>query len=232
MGAIFEKPNTNSSTATGFGTFSIEGNTVSYDIAYSGLSGPASAAHIHGFGTTTNAVGVQIGFTGPFGTSGRIRGSAPLTEAQRTNILAGRTYANIHTGANGGGEIRGQIAPLKFTAGLNGANERPTPVTTSATGTGNFTLLGNELFVDVSYTGLQGTANNAHIHGPAAADGPAGVLVGMNDLHVGPFATSGQFRGSVVLSPQNLSYLIDGLTYFNIHSTTFGGGEIRGQIVP
>lgn len=235
MGAIFEKPNTNASTAMGIGTFSIEGDTFSYDIVYSGLTGPASAAHIHGFATTSESTGVQVGFTGlPTGTSGRIKGTATLTEAQRTNMLAGRTYANIHTTANGGGEIRGQVAQMNLRATLNGANERPNPVTTPATGTGKFTLVGNELFVDLSYTGLQGPINNSHIHGPGTAEQSVGVLVPMNGLHVGPFGTStaGRFEGSVVLSPQNLSHIIDGLTYFNIHSVPNGGGEIRGQIVP
>ncbi len=232
LGAIFEKPSTNSSPGTGVGTFSIEGNTLAFDITYKDLTAAANNAHIHGYGTTADSRGVVIGFTGPYGVSGRIKGTATLTEEQRTNILAGRTYANIHTPNNGAGEIRGQIMPLNLRATLNGANERPDPVTTSATGTGKFTLVGSDLFVDVSYTGLQGTANNAHIHGPAGPDGFAGVLVGMNGLHEGPFATSGRFLGSVVLSPQNLSAVIDGLTYFNIHSTAFGGGEIRGQIVP
>jgi len=94
--------------------------------------------------------------------------------------------------------------------------------------------VGNELFVDLSYTGLQGAINNSHIHGPATTEQSIGVLVPMNNLHVGPFGTStaGRFEGSVVLSPQNLSHIIDGLTYFNIHSVPNGGGEIRGQIVP
>jgi hypothetical protein len=232
MRAGFERPNTNNSTATGLGTFSIEGNTIAYDIAYSGLTAAANNAHIHGFTTTTGSVGVAIGFTGPFGQSGRITGTAPLTELQRSNILAGRSYANIHTPNNPGGEIRGQIMPLNLRATLNGANERPQSVDTPATGTGKFSLVGNELFIDLTYTGLKGTLNNSHIHGPATGDAAAGVLVPTNALHVGPFATSGQFSGSVILSPEHLSHLIDGLTYFNIHSTAHGGGEIRGQIVP
>jgi len=36
----------------------------------------------------------------------------------------------------------------------------------------------------------------------------------------------------VGLSPQNLAYVIDGLTYVNVHTPINGGGEIRGQILP
>jgi glucose/arabinose dehydrogenase/plastocyanin len=232
LSAAFERPSTNSSTATGLATFSLEGNTLSYDISYSGLTGVPTGAHIHGFTTTTNNAGVIVPFTPPAATSGRINGTVTLTDEQRTNLLAGRTYANIHTAGNGGGEIRGQILPINLRAALNGANERPTPVETPATGTGMFTLVGNELFVDVNYSGLKAVANNAHIHGPATVEGAAAVLIDMVPLHVGPLGTSGQFRGSRVLSPQHLPHLIDGLTYFNIHSGAHGGGEIRGQIIP
>ena len=36
-------------------------------------------------------------------------GSATLTEAQATDLLAGKWYVNVHTEANKGGEIRGQV---------------------------------------------------------------------------------------------------------------------------
>ena len=38
-----------------------------------------------------------------------IEGSATLTEAQMADLLAGKWYANLHTAANPGGEIRGQV---------------------------------------------------------------------------------------------------------------------------
>jgi hypothetical protein len=97
---------------TGFGVFTLDGTTLTYSIAYTGLSGTASAAHIHGPATATATAGVLIPFTlSPAGSSGFISGTATLTAQQVTYLTSGMLYANIHTAANGGGEIRGQILP-------------------------------------------------------------------------------------------------------------------------
>jgi hypothetical protein len=36
-------------------------------------------------------------------------GSATLNDAQANELLAGKWYVNVHTEANKGGEIRGQV---------------------------------------------------------------------------------------------------------------------------
>ena len=51
--------------------------------------------------------GVLVPFSSP-GTS-PIKGTATLTDAQEQDLMDGKTYANVHTAANPGGEIRGQI---------------------------------------------------------------------------------------------------------------------------
>jgi trimeric autotransporter adhesin len=240
LGGAFEKPNAVNTPATGRGTISLEGNTLAFDIKYSGLTANANNMHIHGFATTADSVGVihdlkSFNTPATLGTQGRIAGSVTLTEEQKTRLLAGDTYVNIHSTANTPGEIRGQITPAILRATLNGANERPA-IDSPATGTGTFTLVGDELFMDVSYTGLRGAISNAHIHGPADSNTSAGVLVGgvYPDLHVGPVAgsTAGRFVGRLTLTPAQINAVIDGLSYFNIHSAFAGGGEIRGQIVP
>ena len=38
-----------------------------------------------------------------------IKGDATLTDAQLADLQAGRWYLNIHTDANKGGELRGQV---------------------------------------------------------------------------------------------------------------------------
>lgn len=98
----------------------------------------------------------------------------------------------------------------------------------SATGTGTFTLIGNQLTYQVSYSGLSSPAVAAHLHGPADAAGTAGVLQGLN----GASGTSGTLSGSLILTPDQLAHLIDGLVYVNVHSSEHPGGEIRGQLAP
>jgi len=38
-----------------------------------------------------------------------VEGSAILTDAQAADMMAGKCYVNVHTAANPGGEIRGQV---------------------------------------------------------------------------------------------------------------------------
>jgi len=82
--------------------------TVTWDVYWSGLSGPPTAAHFHGPASKTNRADVQIdlggnGFVSPF------RGSAALNEEQADQLLSGKWYINMHTAAHPDGEIRGQI---------------------------------------------------------------------------------------------------------------------------
>jgi hypothetical protein len=80
---------------------------LTWTVDYSGLSGPVTAAHIHG----PAAAGVNAGVLVPLGTNlaNPIKGSATLTDAQVSDLEAGRTYINLHTADNKGGEIRGQL---------------------------------------------------------------------------------------------------------------------------
>jgi hypothetical protein len=78
-----------------------------WSVTYSGLSGPAIAAHIHG----PAARGANAGVLIPFRASpSPITGEAKITPAQAGDLQAGLYYVNIHTAANPGGEIRGQLA--------------------------------------------------------------------------------------------------------------------------
>ena len=73
---------------------------------YSGLSGPVTAAHFHGPAEAGKNAGVAVPITpntSPF------EGSATLTDAQASDLMAGRWYVNIHTDAHKAGEIRGQM---------------------------------------------------------------------------------------------------------------------------
>jgi len=84
--------------------------TLTWIVDYSGLSGPATAAHIHGPADPGANAGVVVPFTGDLASP--IKGSAVLTDAQIAQLEAGKWYVNIHTAANKGGEIRGQLVPV------------------------------------------------------------------------------------------------------------------------
>ena len=79
---------------------------LTYTIEYTGLSGPATAAHFHGPADAGANAGVVLPFPTP---TAPIKGTATLTDAQMADLMAGKWYANIHTAANPGGEIRGQV---------------------------------------------------------------------------------------------------------------------------
>jgi hypothetical protein len=78
-----------------------------WKLSYTGLSGAARAGHFHG----PAAIGANAGVAVSFGSTvtSPMEGQVTLTPAQATDLLAGKWYANIHTAANPGGEIRGQM---------------------------------------------------------------------------------------------------------------------------
>jgi len=80
---------------------------LSWKVTHSGLSGPATAAHFHGPADPSKNAGVAVAI--PNAGSSPAEGSATLTDAQAADLVAGKYYVNIHTAANPGGEIRGQV---------------------------------------------------------------------------------------------------------------------------
>lgn len=96
------------SAAKGEGTAMLDTVTkkLTYTANYSGLSGPATAGHIHG----PAAAGANAGVLVPFASAASpVSGSATLTDAQIADLKDGKMYMNFHTAANPGGEIRGQL---------------------------------------------------------------------------------------------------------------------------
>ena len=101
-------------TGTAAITFDDITNLFSWDISWSGLSGPAIVAHFHGpAGPNTNA-GVQVDFLSIAPGNPSI-GSTVISNLQAADLLAGLWYINIHTALNPGGEIRGQVQRVTST---------------------------------------------------------------------------------------------------------------------
>ena len=97
--------------STGTGTADIDYDPatkkLSWKLTYTGLTGPAKAAHFHGPAEPGKNAGVEVAIPGA--TSSPAEGSATLTDAQAADLAAGKLYVNVHTAANPGGEIRGQV---------------------------------------------------------------------------------------------------------------------------
>jgi hypothetical protein len=120
----------NGSTGTGFATVTLNGDLLTVQESFTGLTGgPASAAHIHCCTPPGVAAPVVIPFpTFPAATSGIFTQTFDLSTftfgggLNETTFLAGLTgglaYVNIHNATFPGGEIRGQLLPTPEPASL------------------------------------------------------------------------------------------------------------------
>jgi hypothetical protein len=106
-GASEVPPNTSPGKGTADVDYDPATKKLSWKLTYSGLTGPATAAHFHGPAEAGKNAGVAVAIPGA--TSSPAEGSATLTDAQAADLTGGKLYINVHTAANPGGEIRGQV---------------------------------------------------------------------------------------------------------------------------
>ncbi|MBF8293791.1 MAG: hypothetical protein HW389_336 [Bacteroidetes bacterium] len=222
-------------TATGTGAFVLNaaGTALSYTITVNGLT--INAGHFHN-GAAGVAAGVVKTLTFVNNTASGVWSSAdatqPLTDSLLTELLRGRLYVNVHTTANPGGEIRGQVlqaVPAGFSAKIDGSQEVP-PTTTTATGSAVVLLSpGGSASFRVTVAGL--TPSAAHFH-----NGPAGVAAGVvKTITLVNNSASGTWTSGDATQPLTnalLRDLVRGRLYVNAHTSTNPGGEIRGQVLP
>jgi hypothetical protein len=101
-------------TATGSMDVSYNKSTkvFSYTLRWNNLSGAPAAMHIHGPALAGVNAGVLAGISG-FTAAATATHSGTVVVDNMTlkeeDLLAGKWYVNIHTAANPGGELRGQI---------------------------------------------------------------------------------------------------------------------------
>lgn len=132
-----------------------------------------------------------------------------------------------------------QAAIVTLTSTLNGGNSAPANKST-ATGTAlmSFDDMTNLFDLSINVTGLtKTTLTNSHIH--LGASGVNGGIIFNLGAGTSPNWTNTASGMSLALTGQlfptglgdiNKTALLAGNTYLNIHTTTFGSGEIRGQL--
>ena len=91
-------------------TFDAASKKLTWKLTAKDLIGDPVAAHLHGPAEVGANAGVLVNLA-PDGLKLPLEGSATLTDEQATALMAGKTYINVHTPANKGGEIRGQVKP-------------------------------------------------------------------------------------------------------------------------
>ncbi|CAG4888488.1 CHRD domain-containing protein [Paraburkholderia gardini] len=79
----------------------------------------------------------------------------------------------------------------------------------------------------ITYGDLSGPATMAHFHGPAPVGQNAKVQV-----PIARDALASPIKGSATLTEQQVTDLMGGQWYFNIHTAQNPSGEIRGQVLP
>lgn len=148
-------------------------------------------------------------------------------------------------------------APVAYTAILSGPAESP-PNASPGTGTAlvEIDAVAHTMHVNVNFSGLLGTTTASHIHAATAVAGagtagvatttptfsgfPLGVTAGSYDITLNMTLSSSYnpsyvtaHGGTTTQAEADLFQAIaDGKAYLNVHSSVFGGGEIRGFLTP
>jgi len=125
----------------------------------------------------------------------------------------------------------------KFTAKLSGQEEVP-PTNSQATGTAEFTVMGDSVEYTVNASGMQGVTAG-HIHsGKQGENGPVAVTLFKNDSPTNEVSETGSITPEKLEGPMAGKQLTDlasamsnGDTYVNVHTEQNPNGEIRGQIM-
>ena len=104
-------PKTSAGSGEMLGSLNTATKEFTYTVTFNNLTGPATMAHFHG----PAKAGANAGVVVPLGNNptSPIHGTKKLTDDQIKQLESGMWYVNVHTAANPGGEIRGQVMQAK-----------------------------------------------------------------------------------------------------------------------
>lgn len=239
---------------SGFGnatvTFDSARQNINVTITVAGLGSSVTSAEIRQAAAGANGTSV-LAFTPTASfTSGKLTGTFPISSDLATQILQnpGNFYLNISNSGCSAGAVRGQLGfvtggVITYAAELRGQNEVP-PNSSSAFGSAfvTFDFANNAIAWDVNSSGIV-SATLSHIHrGSTTVSGP--VII--NFATAAAQIPNGHSKGSDTLTGARVTSNFQPATdvpalssaatafgyYVNLHSTAFGGGEIRGPLLP
>lgn len=163
-----------------------------------------------------------------------------LSNAQVEMLKNRGMYINIHTTQHAAGELRGQVVPQThalFRTFLTGTAQTPV-ATTKAHGQlvveyWNDSIAVSGAFDDLSSTLDTALFGGAHIHTGLAGQSGAVAIVLNIDYDADYMGGSLNADDNLfALSASQRNGLFERMMYANIHTTKFGAGEIRGQLLP
>ncbi|MCX6350855.1 MAG: CHRD domain-containing protein, partial [Bacteroidetes bacterium] len=223
--------------ARGVATISItpDKTTAVVDVTVTGLSGAITGAHIHDGKPGTNG---GVVFPLNIVDGNKVYARIKLTPQTLAKLIMGDYYVNVHTAANGGGEIRGQIMLQTDWGFMSEINGTQAGNSTKGTGLAIYTLSQDlsSIRMDLVYTGVSDTPTSAHLHygkpgnkGAAVVDlGALAGGFGLNSINVDIDLND----TNVVKNKMDfIDSFIHGNVYVNLHTKAFPNGEVRGQVM-
>lgn len=202
------------------------------------LNAPIGPVHLHsGFAGTNGPVLLPLFPVGDSETSFSSTEADAIADIDFEQIAKGGTYINVHSAANGSGEVRGQVLTNQVAVvrtELQTQQTVPAVTTPSSQNVGgvgyltfdkqdpSFTPVAN-----VTVSGFESSAVHVHRGGVAGVAGP--VQIALTD--VSPSDAPGTVFSATAGEIFSLQGLLNGVYYFNAHSAANPAGEIRGQIL-
>lgn len=226
--------------------YDLASNTFDLIVSIENLANTASASHIHEAPAGTNgSVVTNLGSETVYTRTGstlRATFRGIPHGGDRLKLLQSGAYYNIHSAQFPGGEIRGQLIaqPKRLVAIMDVPQEQAAFPNVNLGGLNDFggavmqyNPATHSVRLRLSLFNFNNAFSNSHFHvGARGVSGPVSVSLGTNANAGGYTSANGHISGTfdIPMGTLDPAVLLTGGTYLNFHSTTFSGGELRGQV--